>query len=151
MSGQGSCERGGARGGAPVQVSEPVNLPLAPHVNVALDVPPAQPGSHVALHDCPVVSVQLQPEVCGGEGAVPLHWLAVAQVAPSHPAAQSHVWALPPFWQVPPFSQSLWLSHGGSVQVDPPHSPAQLQVPPLVQVPPCLQSLCMNPPVQSCA
>ena len=93
---------GGRGGGAPVQVSEPVNLPLAPHVNVALDVPPVQPGSHVALHDCPVVSVPLQPEVCGGEGAVPLHWLAVAQVGPVQPLAQSHV----PLLHVPPCLQA---------------------------------------------
>ena len=62
-----------ARGGAPSQVSGPPKYePSGWHVNVALGVPPVQPGAHVAMHDCPVVSVPLQPEVCGGEGAGPL-------------------------------------------------------------------------------
>ena len=51
----------------------PLYEPSSSHLNVALDVPPVQPGSHVAVHESPVVSVPtLQPEVCGGEGAGPL-------------------------------------------------------------------------------
>ena len=54
----------------PVECAGPGGFPqprLSPQYS------PVQPGSHVAVHESPVVSVPtLQPEVCGGEGAGPL-------------------------------------------------------------------------------
>ena len=55
-----------------MQVSgPPLNEPSAPHVNVALDEPPVQPESHVAMHVSWKCFVPLQPVECCGEGAGP--------------------------------------------------------------------------------